>query len=584
MIGRRKPQAELFDVGNVFALRLKPGTFHAQLAGAAPRLFRDDDFCAFYADRIGRPSVPPSLLAITLLMQQEAGTSDEETINRTAFDLRWAAVLRQPAGEPLCAKSTLQLFRAHLVLHEQVRRLFQTSLQEAKRAGLLKGQALRVAIDTKPVVGRGAVQDTYNLVAAGIRQVAAILANQAGKATDAWLVENQLGRYAQPSLKGSADIDWSDEAARGRLLTEIVQDARRTLAMAEGGGKEVAKAAALLCALLLQDIQVQGSADAPEAHIKEGTASGRIPSATDPEQRHGRKSASHRFTGHKASIAADVESQIIVAVEVLPGDAGDATGALELVEQAEANVQMAVEETLGDCAYGGAGTREAFAAAGRVLQAKVPAEAERGLFPKSAFVLDLEHDTVTCPEGRTTGRYVLTHEGGKLFFFGSVCAGCPLRAYCTTSAQGRSVRVHPQEERIRVARAHQQSPQGRAHLRQRVVVEHRLARLGQLGIGQARYVGRKMTRFQLMMAATIANLRRTWNWTAAPVGCTAHRPSVRVADLLRAVIERATITVRGAAKRLQTVSDRIRRIRSAASPGARQFPELAGIAPFRLHF
>ncbi len=47
---------------------------------------------------------------------------------------------------------------------------------------------------------------------------------------------------------------------------------------------------------------------------------------------------------------------------------------------------------------------------------------------------------------------------------------------------------------------------------QRVVVEHRLARLGQLGIGQARYVGRRKTRFQLLVLAGIANLRWTWNW------------------------------------------------------------------------
>lgn len=32
MIGKRKAQAELFDVGNVFPYVLRPGTFHAQLA------------------------------------------------------------------------------------------------------------------------------------------------------------------------------------------------------------------------------------------------------------------------------------------------------------------------------------------------------------------------------------------------------------------------------------------------------------------------------------------------------------------------------------------------------------------------
>ena len=39
-----------------------------------------------------------------------------------------------------------------------------------------------------------------------------------------------------------------------------------------------------------------------------------------------------------------------------------------------------------------------------------------------------------------------------------------------------------------------------------MVVEHRLARLVQLGIRQSRYFGRAKTRFQLYLAATVANL------------------------------------------------------------------------------
>ena len=37
-------------------------------------------------------------------------------------------------------------------------------------------------------------------------------------------------------------------------------------------------------------------------------------------------------------------------------------------------------------------------------------------------------------------------------------------------------------------------------------MEHRLARLVQLGVSQARYFGRTKTLFQLLMAATVANL------------------------------------------------------------------------------
>ncbi|HLV78704.1 MAG TPA: IS1182 family transposase [Chthonomonadaceae bacterium] len=520
MLGKRQAQRDLFDVGNVFPVALDPHSFHGQLAAAAERLFRDEDFAACYAERLGRASTPPSLLALMTLMQHECGCSDAEAVARTTFDLRWAAVLRRAAGAPLCVKSTFQLFRAHLILHDGVRKVFEQSIAEARRAGLLKRGALTVALDTKPILGRGAVEDTYNLLATGIQQLVRALAAGAKQEPEAWAAGHDLGRYFGPSVKGSADRDWSDPEARQQFLTEIVTDARRLLrlagtALSGENAAPVREGAALLEQLLLQDVVETAGADGGtlQAAIKQGTAPERVPSATDPEQRHGRKSASKRFTGHKASVAVDVESQLILEAEVLPGSAGDASEALAQVERVEAATGQPVALTQGDCAYGGGETRQAFADAGRELVAKVPQESENGgLFPKRAFVIDLEQNTVTCPGGQTSARFTAEKDGGKTFHFGAACRECPLRAYCTTAAGGRTVAVHAQEARLRAARAAQASPEGRAQLRARVVVEHRLARLGQLGVGQARYRGREKSGFQLLLLATIANLRWTWNW------------------------------------------------------------------------
>src|SRR5439155_27045121 len=165
-----------------------------QLALAAPRLFSDADFTAFYSEKMGRPSVPPSQLRLMTLLQHEAGCSDAEAVARSGYDLRWAAVLRRVAGEPLCAKSTLQLFRAHLVLHDEVRTIFERSIEEAKRAGLLGKGRLRIAVDTKPILGRGTVEDTYNLLGSGIQQLIRALAGLAGKRPEAWSKEHDLGR------------------------------------------------------------------------------------------------------------------------------------------------------------------------------------------------------------------------------------------------------------------------------------------------------------------------------------------------------------------------------------------------------
>lgn len=524
MLGKRPAQRDLFEVGNVFRLELDPHSFYAQLAAVASRLFSDQDFAAFYDERQGRPGVPPSQLALLTLLQHEAGCSDAEAVARSAFDLRWAAVLAKSAGAPLCAKSTFQLFRAHLVLHDGVRTIFERSLQQAREAGLLGRGPLQIAVDTKPILGRGAVEDTYNLLGTGIKQLIRALAQTQRLPPEAWAQAHDLSRYFASSLKGSADLDWSDADARSTFLSRIVADARRLLsltgeALAGEEADGVRESAQLLAQLLLQD--VAETPPGPEggdgkATIRRGTAPGRIPSATDPDQRHGRKSENHPFTGYKGAIAVERSSQIILDADLLDGSAPDAFGLLEQVQRIEERTGQPVAETQGDCAYGSGETRQAFADAGRELIAKVPQEnTNGGLFPKSAFVLDLVNHTVTCPEGHTVRQFTREKDGGKLFHFGARCARCPLREHCTTSARGRSVSVHPQEALLMAARAYQETAQGRAQLRERVVAEHRLARLGQLGMGQARYLGRAKTKCQLLLLATIANLRRVWEWAAA---------------------------------------------------------------------
>ena len=134
--------------------------------------------------------------------------------------------------------------------------------------------------------------------------------------------------------------------------------------------------------------------------LKDGVSKDRVMLVHDPEMRHGHKSSSRRFDGHKAAIVVDTDSQLITAVEVLPGNAPDNLGALELVEASEANTGVPVEEAMGDAAYGD--TRQAFADAGRTLIARVPGRPDRKHFPKDDFVIDLPAGSCTCPAGQVT--------------------------------------------------------------------------------------------------------------------------------------------------------------------------------------
>ena len=134
--------------------------------------------------------------------------------------------------------------------------------------------------------------------------------------------------------------------------------------------------------------------------IRDGVSKDRMPSVHDSELRHGHKSSRRRFNGHKAAIVVDTDSQLITAVDVLPANAPDNLGALELVEQSEASTGSVVEEAMGDAADGDGGTRQAFADAGRRLVAKVPGRPNRSHFPKNDFHLDLAAAVAPVPPDR----------------------------------------------------------------------------------------------------------------------------------------------------------------------------------------
>jgi hypothetical protein len=280
-------------------------TFYGYLASQRDELFRDEDFAALYSRHRGRPSVPPSLLATALVLQTYDGVSDEEAKQRADYDLRWKVALGLEVETRPFAKSTLQEFRAQLILQDKTRAIFERSLEVAKHRGVWKkGKApderrhIKLALDTTYILGRGAVRDTYNLLADGIVQVLRGLAELVTCELLEVAEELDCTRYVNgSSLKGQAEVDWSDPQARQRFLAEIVRDAEQVLEVVRGTRSELTKdspedqalvaAAELLARILAQDIE----SDEHGPRLKRGVAPDRLISVHDPEMRHGRKRA-----------------------------------------------------------------------------------------------------------------------------------------------------------------------------------------------------------------------------------------------------------------------------------------------------
>lgn len=537
MLGKAKKKSSLFDVGNVFDLELPDDSFYAQL-GRAEGLIRDEDFQDLYSETHGRPSVPPSQMATLLLLQYYDRVSDGEAVDRSAFDLRWAVALRRAAGTRLCGRSTLVEFRARLALRDGDEKIFDAILRRAREQGLLSTRPLRVLVDTRAVLGRGAVEDTYNLLARAMDLLLKVLAEADRELEAVWATRHGLAAYVRrrdTSLKGQADVDWDQPASRRRFLRQVVTDARRLLALAQAALPHldpepqavVQEQVALLEQILRQDVEEPPASGKGDPELREGTAPERVPSATDADQRHGHKSHSRSFTGHKARIALDDASQLIVGADLLAGNAPDAQAATELLEQVTQRGST-VAEVVGDSAFAAGAVREAFQEKGLTLRARQPrASAPAWGISKSAFFLVFQAEQVTavqCPAGHESRDYQERKDGTRVFSFRPWCKRCPLRHKCVQARQlkqGRTVQVHPQEQLLQAAREYQTTEEGKQTLRRRVGVEHAFARLARLGLEQARYFGRAKTRFQLVMTCAAANLRLLLRWEAAQAAASA---------------------------------------------------------------
>jgi len=508
MLGRRDPQRLLFGAANQLGPKLT-GTlgFYGRLASEGHRFFRDEDFQDVYCADNGRPSYPPSMLAMARLLQHYEGVSDAEVVERCKYDLRWkvALDLELASIEAPFAKSTFQAFRARLTLHDTEGLVFERSVKAARDARLLP-QRLRVALDSSPVRGRGAVKDTFNLLSDAIVAVVRAVAAKTGTAVAAVARQAQVERHIESaSIKGSEAVEWGDQQAVGEFLDGLLRDCEAVVRLAEEGDC-ASEEAALLRKVIDQDIERPKPQGPPG--IKQGVARERTVSVHDPDMRHGRKSNGKVYSGHKAHIALELSSGVITAVDVTTPAQADGAQIKSLLEKTQQTTELPIEQVLGDTAYS---TRTAMAQADEVgveLITKMPSP-PKGRFGPGAFQVSADGKNARCPAAVPAARVVRRADGFVHHWSPQSCRGCHLRDACTKAA-ARTLLVpsdfHERRERERFA----SSTSGRSMLRQRIAVEHGFGRLKNLGAGAARYFGRAKTQTQWLWTAAAANLSIVW--------------------------------------------------------------------------
>jgi transposase len=452
----------------------------------------------------GQPPVPPAQLALATILQAYTGVSDDEVIEATVMDRRWQLVLDcMGTEEPPFSKGTLVGFRKRLIEKNLDRRLIERTVELAARTGGFGARALRAALDSSPLWGAGRVEDTLNLMGHALRKALGVIAvlQGRGQAAGTAIVAAQAGvpQLAASSLKAALDADWDDLAARDHAVAEVLGLLDRVDAFAAGQAGDEAAAAVVATARQVrdQDIDLAGSAPA----LRRGVAEDRRISVEDAEMRHGRKSRSVLSGGYKRHVIRDLDTGLVPAVGITPANAPEASVAGDVVADLEAAGWRLSELHIDRAYLSSALVRDrgpdlaVFCKAWRVRNTG-------GRFAKDQFTLDFAAGQLTCPAGVS-----MPFEPGRTVRFpAGTCAACPLQARCTASSNGRSVSIHPDEALLAELRRRQQSPDGRAKLRERVAVEHALAHVGHWQGRRARYRGTRKNLFDLRRVAVVHNL------------------------------------------------------------------------------
>lgn len=474
-LGVSSRQSDLLDDLNRFCDESLPAdSIYGFLHRERDRLFPDELFADLFTDR-GRRSVPPSVVATVMVLQRLEGLSDREAVERFTFDARWRYAAGvggyEGEGRTRFVHTVLVDMRERLRCSADPERVFTVTVEAAKNAGFV---GRRRVLDSTPLYDAVATMDTVTLVRSALR---GLLASAdpllAGALRSAIASGDDYATSAKPQ------IDWDDAGAREDLVDSRAKDALACLEQLDGQACSAAvmQAATLLASVVGQDLE-QGSDGV--FRIAQRVASNRIISTVDPDARHGHKTNARGFDGFKAHVAIDPDSEIVTATAVDAGNVGDAQVAAELLtdmlSQQRADTDLAT--VYGDSAYGAGPLLEQLDAHGVDANIKVqPAVSLAGRFSKDAFVIDLEHGTVTCPADVTVTLRP-RRSGNRVAVFGEACASCALASACTGSATGRVITLGPHERFLAAARQRQQDPTRKADYRAtRPKVERKLGHL-----------------------------------------------------------------------------------------------------------
>jgi transposase len=468
----------------------------------------------------GRPSVSPVYTFTAMLIQLEKGYSDREMEEETRFDDRVKYGITAQRDFDGIDAVTLCDHRKRFFESEIGTKILLDTINQAKEAGLFDEENLHV-IDSFMVWGSCAKQDTYTMIYQGIKMVLKVMSfyemgdegRKVLKRTD----------YNEKNKKPK--INWEDSEEKAKLLEELVKDALALVSYAKEQKtikEDLKDAVNLLEKIALQDVDVD-----KDGHItmKKGTAEDRIISVNDPDMRHGRKTSSKLSDGYKAEIITGGEkASIVIGIEVDGANVADGEHMSDLIDECKENGNE-IDKLYGDSAYCDWEEIEKREKEGIEFCVKVPQVSNSsGGYTKEEFHVDVNNGKIICPNGcikEFDSEKVKQRKGATVKFDAATCNQCPHKEQCTKSQNGRTMRINPYEDRIQEQREYQKTEAYKSDYSKRANGERTIAQLTRGGGRESRYIGKKKTKWQLIMASINNNLKVVMGFIATKLQDTA---------------------------------------------------------------
>jgi hypothetical protein len=507
MQGKRSRELAGPDVWETCRELIPARSVFAFLAEYRDALFPAGMFADMYPSPNGRPSMPPQVLAVVVVLQALHGLPDHDAAQALRCDLRWKAACGLGLLDPGFHPSLLTYFRRRLQRSGDPGRLFAKVKEVVAATGVLAGKHRR-ALDSTVLDDAVATQDTVTQLVAAVRRVI----REVPGASQAAAAVCTAHDYQNP---GKPKIAWDDEQARTALVSALVNDALGLLGQlpAQPAGSPAADAAGLLALVAGQDVEPAEGSDGTDGRwrIARRTAPDRMVSVTDPDARHIHKNRARHQDGFKAHVSFEPEAGLFTAVELAGGSGAGSHEAAVAVRLLAGEEAVTV---LGDTAYGTGELRRYLHDAGHAAVIKPPPvqPAVPGGFTSGDFTIDEQAGAVTCPAGHTVTLGRPHADGTRQAQFKARCASCPLRQRCTTSRTGRVLSIHPQHALLAAARRDAADPAWKQEYRRwRPPVERAIAWLAARGCRRVPYRGITKNNAWLANRAAALNLRRLIN-------------------------------------------------------------------------